>query len=74
MFINEKCENLILVNDGGVLTRNTDGVLQYPINVHSVVDFVGKSISSITMWSIVIHLGKDDFSCGSLVSNLKESL
>ena len=69
MFINEKCEDLILVNDGGKLTRNINqkkksDILQYSIDVHYVTNAVGKSISSVTMWNIVNQLGKHDVSCG----------
>ena len=32
---------------------------------------VGESISSITMYNIVNQLGKNDFSCGLVVNNLK---
>ena len=33
---------------------------------------VGESISSITMYNIVNQLGKNDFSCGLVVNNLKD--
>ena len=34
-----------------------------PTNVYSVKNFVGESISSISIWHIVKQLGKHDFSC-----------
>ena len=38
---------------------------------HSVTD-VGESVSSITMYNIVNQLCEHDFSCGSVVNNLKD--
>ena len=35
-----------------------------PVDVHSVTNVVGESISSITMGDIANQLGKHDFSCG----------
>ena len=53
MFIDEACANLIVVKDGGELTRNINQkTKQYPIDVHSVTNAVGGSISSLTMWNI----------------------
>ena len=75
MFIDEECENLIVVNDGGELTRNINqkkkpGVSQsFMINVHYMTNAVSQSISSEIMWNIV---GKHDFSCGAVVNNLKD--
>ena len=43
-----------------------------PVDVHSVTNAIGESISSISIWNIVNQLGKYDFSCGSVVNNLKE--
>ena len=75
VFIDEENENLILVNDGGELTRNINqkkksNVLQ--LDVHYLANAVGERISSITMWDIVNQLGKHDFSCVSVVNNLKD--
>ena len=49
MFIDKECGNLIVVNNGGELTRNINqkkksGVLQKPIDVHLVTNVVGESI------------------------------
>ena len=38
------------------------------INVYSVTNAVGKSISSVIMWNTGNQLGKHDFSCGSEVN------
>ena len=67
VFINEECENLIAVNDGGELTRNINQkkkseVLKQSIDVHYLTNVVGGRISPITMWDIVNQLGKYDFS------------
>ena len=77
MFIDEECENLIVVNDGGELPRNINQkkkseVLQQSIDVHYPTDAVGELSSPITMWNIVNHLGKHNFSCFSVVNNLKD--
>ena len=37
-----------------------------------MVNVVDESISLITMWNIVSQLGKDAFSCGSVLTNLKD--
>ena len=57
VFIDEKSGNLIVVNDGGKLTRNINqkkksDILQQPIDVHSLRNVVGESISSVAMWNI----------------------
>ena len=77
MFIDEECENLIVVNDGGELPRNINQkkkseVLQQSIDVHYPTDVVGELSSPITMWNIVNQLGKHNFSCVSVVNNLKD--
>ena len=67
VFINEKCESLKVVNDGGKLTKN--------INQRRCQTFYKnsyESISSITTYNIVNQLGKHDFFCGSVVNNLKD--
>ena len=76
VFSDEECGNLKVVNSGAELTRNINqkkksDVSQSPVVVHSVTN-VGKCISSITMYNTVNQLGKLDFSCGSLVNNLKD--
>ena len=55
-----------------LLTKRRSQTFYEPLDVHSVMNFVGKSISSISMLNIVeYHLGKHDFSCGYAVNNLK---
>ena len=76
VFINEECENLKVVNDGGELAtainqKKKSGVSLKPVDVHSMTN-VGESISSITMYNIVNQLGKRNFSYGSVVNNLKD--
>ena len=39
-----------------------------PIDVHSIKNVIGKSISSIGMWNSVNHLGKHDFSGATALS------
>ena len=68
MFIDEECGNLKEANDGGELTRNINqkkksDVLQSPVDVHSVTNVAGESISLITIYDILNQLGKHDFSC-----------
>ena len=71
MFINDECENLIVVNDGGEFTRNISqkkksSVLHrlFHVDIHNVTNAVGESISSVTMWNIVNQLGKQKFLVG----------
>ena len=57
VFIDEECENLIVVNDGREGTRNKhqkkkSGVLE-SIDVRYVTNAVGESIFSTTRWNIV---------------------
>ena len=66
-----------IVNYGKELTRNfnqkkNSDILQQLIDVQPVTNVVGESIFAITMWIIVNQIGKHDFSCGSLVNNLKD--
>ena len=54
VFIDKECGNLIVGNDNRTLTRNINqnkksDVLQKPIDVQSVANIVGESISSVTM-------------------------
>ena len=55
-----------------ILTKRRSQVFYKPVDVHSVTNAIGESISSITMWNIVNQLGKFDFSCGLVVNHLKE--
>ena len=75
--MDEECENLIVVNDGGELTENISqkkaDVLQQPINVYLVTNVVGESISSVSCGIIIVkQLDKYDFSCDFLLRNKYE--
>ena len=53
--VDEECGNLIVVNGGGELTRNINqkkSDVDVDIDVQSVTNVVGESISSITIWNI----------------------
>ena len=68
VFIDEECENLIVVNDGGEITRNINQkkkseVFQQSIDVDYLTNAVDQLICQTTMWNIVNQLGKHDFSC-----------
>ena len=68
VFIDEECENLIVVNDGGEITKNINQkkkseVFQQPIDVDYLTNAVDELICQTTMWNIVNQLGKHDFSC-----------
>ena len=62
VFIDEKCGNLKVVIES--LLEIKSDLLHAYIDVHSVTNAVGESISSISKWKIVNQLGKHDFSCG----------
>ena len=71
MFIDEELENLIV--DGGELTRSIylkkkSGILQYFIDIH----YSKRCRREYFFGNIVNQLGQHHFSCGALVSNLKE--
>ena len=75
VFLDEEYENLIVVNDGGELARNINQkkkseVLQ--LDARYLTNAAGEPISLITMWNIVNQLGKHNFSCVLVVSNLKD--
>ena len=68
VFIDEECGSLIVVHDGGELTKNFNhkkrsDVLQYPIVAQSVISVVGKSIYLVTIWNICCESDKYDFCC-----------
>ena len=70
VLINAECGNPKIAVDSGELTRNINqkkkpGVCK-PVNVHSVTNAIGESISSLSIWNIVNLLGKYYFSCGSV--------
>ena len=78
MFNDEEYEGIIVVNDGGEITRNINQkkkseVLQYSTDLHYLTNVVGELISQITMWNIANQLDKHDFSCVLMVNNLKDS-
>ena len=56
MFIDEECENLNVFVDGVELTINVDKKRSQAfyklIDVHSVINFIGESISSISSESV----------------------
>ena len=55
VLVDEECGNLIVVNGGGELTRNINqkkSDVDVDIDVHSVTNVVGGSISSVTIWNI----------------------
>ena len=71
VFIDEELENLIV--DGGELTRSIylkkkSGILQQFIDVH----YNKRCRREYFFGNIVNQLGQHHFSCGALVSNLKE--
>ena len=75
VFLGEEYENLIVVNDGGELTRNINQkkkseVLQ--LDAYYLTNAAGEPISPITMWNIVNQLGNHNFSSVSVVNNLKD--
>ena len=37
-----------------------------------MINAVGESVSSVTMWNIVNQLGKHEFSCRAVVNDLKD--
>ena len=49
VFIDEECENLIVVNDGGEPKEEVRHFTITYIDVHYVTNAVGESISSVTM-------------------------
>ena len=78
VLIDEECENLIEnLNAGGELIRNINQqknleVLQQSIDVYYLTNAEGELISTITMWNMVNQLGKHDFSCLTVVNNVKD--
>ena len=75
VFINEECGNLTVVNGGGEPTENINRKRQMYydslLNVHSVTNVVGGSISSVTCGIFIVkQLGKHNFSCDFL--NIKD--
>ena len=74
-FIDEECENLIVVNDVWELTRNINRKKKsedLQLDAHYLTNAVGERVSPITMWNIVNQLGMHDFSCVLVLNNLKD--
>ena len=69
VLINEECGDLKVVANGRQLTANINQMKKPDIlQAHSVINAIGDSISSISIWNIENQLGKYDF---SIVNNLK---
>ena len=75
VLVYEECWNPKVVVDGGdlnqILTKRSQNFCK-SVDTHSVTNAIGKSILSISIWNIVNQSGKYNFSCGSVVINLKE--
>ena len=76
VFIDQEYKNFIVANDVRELTRNINQkkkseVSQQSIDVHYLTNAVGERIFPI-IWNIVNKLGKHNFSCVSVVNNLKD--
>ena len=56
-----------------ILTKRRSQTFYTPIDVHSLTNQIGENIYLISIWNIAIQLGKYDFSCWSIVNNLKVS-
>ena len=80
VLINEKCGHPKVVADVGELSKNINqenksGVLQAcRCPLHSVINAIGKTISSISIWNIVNQLGKYNFSCRPVVNKLEDQI
>ena len=55
-----------------ILTKRRSQAFYKSVDVHSLTNANGESISSISIWNIVNQLGKYEFSYGPVVNNLKE--
>ena len=51
VFIYEECGNLIVLGRN-INHKKKSGVLQQPIDAHSVTNVAGESISAVTMWNV----------------------
>ena len=75
MLINEECWNpKVVVDDGDLnqmLTKRSQTFCK-SVDAHSVTNAIGKSILSLSIWNIVNQPVKYNFSCVSVVINLKE--
>ena len=61
--------------DGGVVTKNVNKKTRQkpyePIDALSFTNLKIKVLFQLSMWNIVNHLGKHDFSFGQVINNLK---
>ena len=55
-----------------IITKRRSQAFCKPVDVHSVTNAIGESISSISIWNILNQLGKYDFSGGPVLNYLKE--
>ena len=54
-----------------ISTKRRGETFYEPIDVNSVTDAIGESMSSISSWNIVNELDKYNSFCGLVVNNLK---
>ena len=57
-----------------ILTKRTSQEFYKPVDVHSVMNAIGKTISSISIWNIVNQLDKYNFSCRPVVNKLEDQI
>ena len=55
-----------------ILTKRRTQTFYKPVDVHSLRNAIGDSISSTSIWNIGNQLGKYDYCYGWIVNNLKE--
>ena len=55
-----------------ILPKRRSQMFYKPVDVHSMTNAKGESISSISTWNIVNQLGEYDFSYELVINNLKE--
>ena len=56
-----------------ILTKRRTWKFYNSLDVYYLTHAAGELISQITMWNMVNQLGKHDFSCVSVVNNVKDS-
>ena len=56
-----------------ILTKRRIWKFYNSLDVYYLTNAAGELISQITMWNMVNQLGKHDFSCVSVVNNVKDS-
>ena len=76
VLINEECgilkQSLMKGSLLEMLTKKKSQVFYQPVDIQSLTNAIGKSVSSRSILNIVNQLDKYDFSCGLVVNNLKE--